>query len=102
MLVGHDHYGATGHKWMGSLGRFFPLMVRSLFVKQLPGLRGAKAPNDRFAVVSEMVDDGDLMPVVDRTYPLGEAPAALHYLSAEKARGKIVLTVGDQPDQAGE
>lgn len=95
VLVGHDHYGATGHKWMGSLGTFFPLMVRSLFVKQLPGLRGAKAPNDRFAVIAEMVKDGELMPVVDRTYPLAEAAAALHYLSEEHTRGKIVLTVTD-------
>jgi NADPH:quinone reductase-like Zn-dependent oxidoreductase len=95
VLVGHDHYGATGHKWLGSLGTFFPLMVRSLFVKQLPGLRGAGAPNDRFAVVTELVEDGDLTPVVDRTYPLAEAAAALRYLTEEQARGKIVLTVGD-------
>jgi NADPH:quinone reductase-like Zn-dependent oxidoreductase len=102
VLVGHDHYGATGRKWMGSLGTFFSLMVRSAFVKQLPGLRGAKAPNDRFAVVSEMVADGDLIPVVDRTYPLSEAPAALRYLTEEHTRGKIVLTVGDPPAQATE
>lgn len=95
VLVGHDHYGATGHKWMGSLGRFFPLMVRSAFVKQLPGLRGAKAPNDRFSVVTQMVEDGDLVPVVDRTYPLAEAVAALRYLTEEQTRGKIVLTVND-------
>lgn len=93
VLVGHDHYGATGHKWLGSLGTMLPLMLRSVFVKQLPGLRGATAPNDRLARVAEMVEDGDLTPVVDRIFPLSEAADALAYLAGEQARGKIVLTV---------
>jgi NADPH:quinone reductase-like Zn-dependent oxidoreductase len=31
--------------------------------------------------------------VIDRTYPLDEAPAAIRYLEEEHARAKVVLTV---------
>ena len=34
-----------------------------------------------------------LTPVIDRTYPLGEAPEAMRYLEAGHARGKVVVTV---------
>ena len=32
-------------------------------------------------------------PVIDRTYPLPETPAALGYLETGHARGKVVITV---------
>lgn len=93
VLVGHDHYGATRHLWTGSLGRFAGLLVRRAVTKQLPGLRGVTAPTDRFAVVTQLINDGDLTPVVDRIFPLAEAVAALNYLAGEQTRGKVVLTV---------
>jgi len=32
-------------------------------------------------------------PVIDRTYPLAEVPAAIRHLEAGHARGKIVITL---------
>jgi NADPH:quinone reductase-like Zn-dependent oxidoreductase len=32
-------------------------------------------------------------PVIDRTYPLAEAPAAVRYVELEHARAKVVITV---------
>jgi NADPH:quinone reductase-like Zn-dependent oxidoreductase len=32
-------------------------------------------------------------PVVDRTYPLSETPAAVRYVEKGHARGKVVITV---------
>jgi NADPH:quinone reductase-like Zn-dependent oxidoreductase len=32
VLIGHDQYGAAGHRWFGSLVRFAKLMVMSPFV----------------------------------------------------------------------
>jgi len=43
--------------------------------------------------LSRMVDAGELTPVIDRTFPLDQAPEAMRLLVAGKARGKIVLTV---------
>lgn len=45
------------------------------------------------AVLTELIDDGKVRPVIDRTYPLSEVPDALRYLESGDARGKIVITV---------
>ena len=94
VLIGHDHYGRYGRHWIGSLGRFLVLLVRSPFVRQLPGLRGAKDPGDRLKVVKELIDAVKLTPVLDRTFPLAEVPAAIRYLEGENAIGRVVITIG--------
>ncbi len=40
------------------------------------------------------VRDGKLQPRVDRTFPMGEAPAAHRYIQERKNIGKVVLTIG--------
>jgi NADPH:quinone reductase-like Zn-dependent oxidoreductase len=93
VLIGHDHYGRFGRRWIGSLGRFLLLLVRSPFDRHLSGLRGAKDPGDRLAVVKELIDAGRFAPVVDRSFPLAEVPAAIRYLETGAARGRIVITI---------
>ena len=39
VIIGHDQYGRSGHRVLGSLGRMLPLMAMSPFVKQIPGIR---------------------------------------------------------------
>ncbi|MFF0232527.1 NAD(P)-dependent alcohol dehydrogenase [Micromonospora sp. NPDC005254] len=39
------------------------------------------------------VEAGRLTPVIDRTYPLHEVPAAIRYLEGEHARAKVVITI---------
>ena len=95
VMIGHDHFGAVGRRWIGSLGRFLKLLVRSPFDRRLSGLRGAKDPGDRLAVVKELIDAGRFAPVLDRTFPLAEVPAAIRYLETGAARGRIVITIDD-------
>jgi NADPH:quinone reductase-like Zn-dependent oxidoreductase len=45
------------------------------------------------ATLRELVEAGQLTPIIDRTYPLAEAPAALRYLETEHARAKVVITI---------
>jgi NADPH:quinone reductase-like Zn-dependent oxidoreductase len=80
VLIGHDAYGRFGRRWIGSVGRFIKLLKVSPFSKQLPGLRGADDPGDRFRVLRELMEAGKVPPVIDRTYPLIEAPDAIRYL----------------------
>ena len=93
VLVGHDHYGGSGHRWFGSLGRFAKLMVISPFVRQLHPFRGAKDPGDRLVVVKELIEVGKITPVIDRTFPLQDVPEAMRYLESGQARGKVIITV---------
>ena len=53
----------------------------------------AKPNQADLQVLKTMLEHGTVAPAIDRTYPLAEAPAAVRYLMAGHARGKVVLTV---------
>ncbi len=92
--TGDGLFGHVGRRWIGSLGRFAKLLVSSPFVKQLPGLRGAKDPGDRLLVLKELIEARRITPVIDRTYPLSDVPAAIRCLEEGHAQGKAVICVG--------
>ena len=51
-------------------------------------------PNTRdLGFVKELLEEGLVIPVIDRSYPLRETAEALRYLEAGHARGKVVITV---------
>jgi len=86
--------GEGGGEWTGG---FFRQMLRapllSLFVGQrLRGLVSKEEPEDLVAL-AELLEAGSVTPVVDRTYPLIDAPDAIRYLEKGHAAGKIVITV---------
>jgi NADPH:quinone reductase-like Zn-dependent oxidoreductase len=93
VLIGHDAFGREGRRWIGSIGRFVKLLIRSPFEKQLPGLRGAKDPGDRMQLLTRLLEDGSVVPVIDRTFPLAEVASAIRYLETGAAIGKIVITI---------
>ena len=93
VMSGFDQYGASGHRWFGSLGRFAKLMVIAPFVRHIHPFRGAKDPGDRLVVLKELIEAGKVTPVIDRTFPLGEVPAAIRYLESGQATGKLVITL---------
>jgi NADPH:quinone reductase-like Zn-dependent oxidoreductase len=64
-----------------------------LFVGQT--LRGlaTKVRQEDLAAVAGLIDEGTLVPVIDRTYPLIEAPDALRHLERGHTRGKVVVSV---------
>jgi NADPH:quinone reductase-like Zn-dependent oxidoreductase len=53
----------------------------------------ARITKDDLLVLKQLVDDGKLVPVIDRTYPLSDAADAVRYLQTERARGKVVITI---------
>src|SRR5919197_1803146 len=86
--------GDGGGRWTGG---FFRGVLRgpllSLFVGQrLRGLNSKQRRADLQALV-ELIDDGKLTPVIDRTYPLSEAPDAIRYLERGHPTGKVIITV---------
>ena len=94
VLIGHDHFGDSSNRWIGSMGRFLRLLVLSLFDKRIPGVRSFKDPEkDPLAAVTAFIEAGMITPVVDSTYPLREVREAIRYMETGQARGKIVITV---------
>ncbi|GAB3469921.1 NAD(P)-dependent alcohol dehydrogenase [Actinophytocola sediminis] len=56
-------------------------------------LLSTEPDHEILTALRELAEAGSLTPVVDRTYPLDKAPAAIHYLEHEHARAKVVITV---------
>jgi NADPH:quinone reductase-like Zn-dependent oxidoreductase len=56
------------------------------------------APKSAFdeihAAILEGLSDGSLIPVIDQTFPLADAPASHEAIIGHKAQGKIVLQIG--------
>ena len=44
-------------------------------------------------VLKELIEAGKVTPVVDRTYPLADAPEAIQYVAEGHARGKVAIIV---------
>jgi NADPH:quinone reductase-like Zn-dependent oxidoreductase len=65
----------------------------SPFVGQRLGSLIAKPNGEDLIVLKELIEAGKVTPVIDRTYPLAEVPAAIRYLHEGHARGKVVITV---------
>jgi NADPH:quinone reductase-like Zn-dependent oxidoreductase len=65
----------------------------SPFLGQKLGTFISKENHEDMLVLKELIEAGKITPVIDRTYPLSEAPQAIRYLEQGHARGKVVITV---------
>jgi NADPH:quinone reductase-like Zn-dependent oxidoreductase len=94
VLIGHDHFGKQGDRFLGGLPRGLKQIAMSPFLSQLPDLSfSMPSKRDSMAVLKEFLEAGKITPVIDRTYPLSEVPEAIRYLEEGQARGKVVITV---------
>lgn len=48
---------------------------------------------DDLTALAGLVESGKVSPVIERTYPLAELPAALRSFEHGHTRGKVVITV---------
>jgi NADPH:quinone reductase-like Zn-dependent oxidoreductase len=85
--------GESSGRWLGPLDRCIKAAVLSPFVSQKLGSFLAKPNKDDLQFLKELIEAGELTPVIDRTYSLSEVPEAIRYLEEGHARGKVVLTV---------
>lgn len=93
VLIGHDQYGQSGHRWLGSMGRMLPLLATAPFRRQIPGIRTGPGRQENMATLVAMLSDGRLRPVVDRSFPLDQVPEAISYLATGNATGRVVITI---------
>jgi NADPH:quinone reductase-like Zn-dependent oxidoreductase len=91
--------GPKGNRWIGPLSQALKLRLGSIGGSRrvvAPFL--AKITKEDLVVLQELLEAGTVTPVIDRQYPLSEAPEALRYLGDGHARGKVVVIV-HQPGQ---
>jgi len=76
-------------------------ILQGMFLGPLLSLIGSKkmrffiANTNRkdLVLLSDLLDAGKLVPVIDKRYPLSGVAEAIRYLEEEHARGKVVITV---------
>ncbi|TQC50925.1 NAD(P)-dependent alcohol dehydrogenase [Rhodococcus sp. WS4] len=85
--------GETGGRWLGGTDRQLRALALSPFVSQTLCVFISKEKGEDLLVLRGLVETGDIAPVIDRTYPLGEAAAALRHLADGHVRGKVVISV---------
>lgn len=85
--------GEGGGRWTGGFGRSLRAAMLSPFIGQkLCGLI-AKETSADLETLTAYVEAGKVVPVIDRTYPLGEAAKAIRHIEEGHARGKVVITI---------
>ena len=90
VLVG----GEGGGRWVGgAMLRSLRALALSPFLRQNLRMVLATTNAQDLQLLSELVQGGKVTPVIDRAYPLSQAPDALRYLMSGNALGKVVLTV---------
>ncbi|WP_406835538.1 NAD(P)-dependent alcohol dehydrogenase [Streptomyces sp. AHU1] len=82
-----------GGSAVGPMGLLLKGQVMSRFARHRLFVLTATPSKENLATLGELAASGKLVPVIDRTYPLGEAPEAIRYLEGEHARSKVVITV---------
>jgi NADPH:quinone reductase-like Zn-dependent oxidoreductase len=77
----------------GKLSRTVRTLLVSLFVRGQAGPSVKTQNHDDLVALKGLVEAGKVTPVIDRTYPLPETPAAIGHVAAGHARGTVVITV---------
>jgi NADPH:quinone reductase-like Zn-dependent oxidoreductase len=85
--------GAADGRWVGPMLPPLKAMVLSRFVSQKLIFFISKRNKADLLLLKDLIETGKVTPVIDRSYPLSDVPAAIRYLEEGHARGKVVITV---------
>ena len=81
----------------GSVATFFQILLLGPWMRRTTGkkIRILAVQRNRQDLVSitELCEAGQIVPVIDRRYPLSEVPEALRYLGEGHVKGKVVISV---------
>jgi NADPH:quinone reductase-like Zn-dependent oxidoreductase len=85
---GSQHGGLFGPGGIAMRGK----LVEPFVSQRIVAVEGESNDAD-LTTLATMIETGDVTPVIDRVYPLAEAPEALRYVEVGHPKGKVVVTV---------
>lgn len=83
----------TGGSLFGPYGLIFQGKALGSFIRHRLVVLEAKPSRENLAALRELAEAGELVPVIERTYPLTETPAAIRHVEGEHARAKVVVSM---------
>ncbi|MFQ5547357.1 MAG: NAD(P)-dependent alcohol dehydrogenase, partial [Woeseia sp.] len=85
--------GGPKGDWLGPLMRPVGAMLLSPFVDQTLLFFVARIRQENLNTLADLMQAGEVTPVIDRTYDLSDVPAAVAYSEEGHARGKIIISM---------
>jgi NADPH:quinone reductase-like Zn-dependent oxidoreductase len=101
LLPRHGAYvlvGGPGRRWLQPMGRMLGALATRPFVPQrllLTDVIGSTATRQNLLTLTDLIEKGELTPVIDGVYPFAEIPAALRRAEEGHVAGKLVITVSE-------
>ena len=89
VIVGSE----TGDRWLG-IGRQLRAKAINPFVSQRLVMLISSENGADLERLRRLIMEGEVTPIVERTFPLAEAATAMRHLAAGEARGKLVIVPG--------
>jgi NADPH:quinone reductase-like Zn-dependent oxidoreductase len=87
--------GGTGGRWLQPAGRMFGTLAAGAFTSyrvQRTDVVACKENRRNLQELAELIEKGEVTPVIDRSYPFAELRAAVRYQEEGHAAGKVVVT----------
>jgi NADPH:quinone reductase-like Zn-dependent oxidoreductase len=85
--------GETGGRWLGGFDRSLRAVLLSPLVSQTLRFLTSTENAADLDTLREMIEAGQVTPVIDRAFPLRDVPAAIRQLHDGHARGKFVIAL---------
>lgn len=82
-----------GDRVTGGIGRQIRAAMLSPFLRHTLRMYVAQPNRKDLEYLTELLEAGTIMPLIDRSYPLAETADAIRHLAQGHARGKVVLTL---------
>src|SRR5713101_3212453 len=97
VLAGMGGAGVKEGQALGRIaGNLFTARGLSSFTDQKFAQYMTKVSKQDLSMLGDLIQAGKVRPVIKRTYKLSEAPEAIRQLDAGHARGKLVITIGEE------
>jgi len=97
VLAGMGGAGVKQGEAFGRIvGNLFIARGLSSFTDQKFAQYMTKVSKQDLIMLGDLMQEGKLKPVIEQTYKLNEAPEAFRQLDAGHARGKLVITIGEE------
>ena len=89
VIVGSEN----GGQWLAGSDRQLRALMLSPFTSQTLTTLICSENTQDLQALTELIESGQVRPVIDRTYPLSQAPEAIAYMRDGHAQGKVVVSV---------
>jgi NADPH:quinone reductase-like Zn-dependent oxidoreductase len=95
--------GGPGGQWLRPVPHMVSALASGPFVSQrmrLADVIACKENRRNLVTLTDLIENGQVMPVVDRCFPFEDIPAAIKYQEEGHVPGKLVVTYGTTPPPA--